>query len=63
MKRPLFNSLRARLMVLVFVIIVPLLGLLIYHAIEERNEKRLQALGEATRLAWNALTLYSKTII
>ncbi|MBU1161509.1 MAG: PAS domain S-box protein, partial [Proteobacteria bacterium] len=53
---------RARLIFLILIIIVPLLGLLIYHGIEERNEKRLQVLNEAKRLAWNASTLYSKTI-
>jgi len=63
MKRPLFTGLHARLMFLVLIIIVPLLGLFIYQGIEERNEKRLQSLNEVRRLARNASTLYSKTII
>ncbi|MFH0876964.1 MAG: PAS domain S-box protein, partial [Candidatus Omnitrophota bacterium] len=63
MKNISFTSLRARLMLLVLAVIVPMLGLIVYAGIEDRNEDRLEALDKARRLARNASTLYEHTIM
>ncbi|MFA4916420.1 MAG: cache domain-containing protein [Syntrophales bacterium] len=59
----LFTSLRARLMLLVLLVIVPVLGLIVYHGIEVRNKGRLEALDKVERLARNASMLYERTIL
>ncbi|MBU2262255.1 MAG: hypothetical protein KKF02_10055, partial [Proteobacteria bacterium] len=63
MKNISFTSLRARLMLLVLAVIVPVLGLIVYNGIESRNRDRLQALADASRLARNASMLYEHTIM
>jgi len=57
-----FASLRIRLLLLVLAVIVPVLGLSVYHGIEGRNKDRLKALADAGRLARNAAMLYEDTI-
>ncbi|MFH1633872.1 MAG: PAS domain S-box protein, partial [Chloroflexota bacterium] len=63
MKNISFTSLRARLMLLVLAVIVPVLGLSVYNGIEGRNNDRLDALADARRLAQNAAMLYEHTIM
>ncbi|MBU2053435.1 MAG: PAS domain S-box protein, partial [Proteobacteria bacterium] len=63
MKNISFTSLRARLMLLVLAVIVPVLGLIVYNGIESRNKDRLEALDKASRLARNAAMLYEHTIM
>lgn len=53
-KNLIFTSLRARLILLVLLVIVPMLSLIVYHGIEERSKDRLEALNDARRLARNA---------
>jgi len=66
MKSPIknihFTSLRARLILLVILIIVPVLGLTVYQGFEDRNKDRLEALDKARRIALNASTLFEDTI-
>ncbi|MFO7667731.1 MAG: PAS domain S-box protein [Desulfobacterales bacterium] len=50
-------------MILVFLIIVPVLGLLVYQGTESRNKERLEALDKAGRLAHNASMIYDHHIV
>jgi PAS domain S-box-containing protein len=58
-----FTNLRARLMLLVFLVIVPVFGLLVYQGTESRNKERLEALDKARRLAHNASMIYEQKIV
>ena len=66
MKSPIknnpFASLRARLMILVLTVILPLLGLIAYNDYEEISQKRLSVLNESLRQAQNASLIYSQLI-
>lgn len=50
-------------MLLVLAVIVPALGLIFYHRMEDKNADRLQALYDARRLARNVSSLYEHTIM
>ncbi|MFH0877469.1 MAG: PAS domain S-box protein, partial [Candidatus Omnitrophota bacterium] len=67
MKNPVknisFTGLRARLILLVLIVIVPMLGLIIYNGIENRNTGRIEVSDKARRLARNASTLLEDTIV
>ncbi|MBU4370977.1 MAG: hypothetical protein L6300_05870 [Syntrophaceae bacterium] len=63
MKNFLFTGLRARLILFVLIIMLPVLGLVVYHGIEGRNTGRIEALDKARRLARNASMLYQHTIL
>lgn len=63
MKNISFTGLHARLMLLVLAVIVPALGLIFYHRMEDKNADRLQALYDARRLARNVSALYEHTIM
>ncbi|MFH1974564.1 MAG: hypothetical protein ABIJ52_03260 [Pseudomonadota bacterium] len=62
-KNFLFTSLRARLVLFVLLIIVPILGLIVYHGIEYRNKDRLEVLDKANRLSKNASMLYEYILV
>ena len=49
-------------MLLVFLVIVPVLGLIVYHGLEQRNKERIEVLDKAIRLARNASMIYEYTI-
>ncbi len=63
MKNISFASLRIRLMLLILAVIVPMLGLIVYHGIDGRNRERLDALATASRMARNAAALYENTVM
>ncbi|MFH2012774.1 MAG: PAS domain S-box protein [Pseudomonadota bacterium] len=63
MKNILFTSLRTRLMLSVFLIMVPILGLLVYQCIEGRNEDRLNALDNARGAAQNISYIFGQNIV
>ena len=51
MSSPRSSGLRSRLMLLVVLAMLPMFGLLLYHAAEERNRKLIEVQEEAIRMA------------
>jgi PAS domain S-box-containing protein/putative nucleotidyltransferase with HDIG domain len=62
MKNISYSSLRVRLLLLVLAVIVPVLGLIVYHGIEGRNKDRFEALDLTRKLAQNASALLEDRI-
>jgi PAS domain S-box-containing protein len=57
-----FSTLRGRVVLLVFIAILPAIGLLIYYGLEGRAKVRVEASDETLRLAREKLDLYEDTI-